>query len=331
MADRFTLNAVSPENPFDDFLILDAATRDVGCSGMKYGTSNIIYAFRQQSFRHFWYYLMLGASLSDYEYYTMNKDEGDAFRINLDTSVVHTPDYKREESWGHRTDMRFNYAFLLGLNFGDLIHPYFGSTNYPYDRTLNGVSLTLPFFVADVHLHSGMVHRPSAEFYIPLKATGDYKTPLLEYFRERSTILISPFSAKYSATENARRRAYSHLNGFFLIGETTDQASRLSFLGNNGTWFGQLGAEADLQGEGGGVFTRIGYKNLGLYLRYAGTTKERDGHSASLAFTADMKNYYFRALAKGVWWKRPDGVMHTPFDTIYKGEKYVLFSFGGVF
>ncbi|MFC1723862.1 hypothetical protein ACFL0V_07010 [Nanoarchaeota archaeon] len=328
--DFFHLDAAATLDQISEARLAELNAHSEGDRSFTYGKSYLFYLFRTQSFKQFWYYAMLGANHTDSFLSTMRKDESDSTVVNMDTSITSTSDYDRVESSRNSKRLQLNYAILAGLNFADLIHPYFGATNYPNDHSLSGVSLTLPHFIADLSVFTADYQpiQPRFEFYIPLTDRGN-PSPLLEYFQQRAINKISPFAAKHSIDENLRLKAYAQLRSPYIIGSIDDQDARLSFFANNGKYFAEFGVSADLKGDGAGLFSRIGMQNWGLLIQYSPTTQARTGESASLALTGDFNSYYLKFFAKALW-NRPSGILHTTFDTIQKNEQYFVITFGRV-
>ncbi|MEA3378656.1 MAG: hypothetical protein U9Q69_03360 [Nanoarchaeota archaeon] len=334
---NFNFYLLSSEEQMDELNLATIITQDLSTKRLEMGYSYLLYFFREQSFKKFWYYAMLGGSLSNLNYNFKNKSQSQ--RLEIYPDMMFSSKNKNEHSGeGSLKKFNLNFAGLCGFNIKDVAYPYFGFSNYPMPRTVNGFALTLPNFVANFILENNSFDEnnfyPSLEFLMPISVDGDYKPPMLNYFKQKAINLISPFSVKVANTENAKNIAYSLLRGTFVAGSVNSNDANLSLLRNKNGFYWETGLEAYLKAEGAGGYIRFGYEKLGMVLGYAAKLnlkKKVEGHLGRLVLVGNFNNYFVKLNAKGFWQKRTEGYFNTAFDTILKNEKYAVLSVGGFF
>jgi hypothetical protein len=334
-----TLRASATLAEVEKLKLVDIKMNNQGQEKTEFGKSYLLYGFRSEFYKHFWYYMMGGIQYKEGTRNLRNITTLEDITINLFGGFERTPTKFKIASKGDIKEHRFAYALLGGLNINDHLYPYLGVSNYPFDKQLVGAIISAPRFLADLSIENnnffGNSPFVSMEFFVPILFKGDYKKPLMNFMQERTTQKISPFSTQFTLMENSRRKAYSNLEGLFLTGELNNDSAMLGFLLNNGNkTYLELGFRVNYIGDGINIFTRFGFNRIGFLLSYAGRFNKKldiEGHKATLGIVGDINNYFLKIDAN-IWFDRNSGYQHTLLGYIKpQNEKYFMVSFGGTF
>ena len=335
--ERYKIGVKATMEQIEQLRLMDIRINEITDNDMRYGNSYLGYVYATQSFKDFWYYAMIGGRFKSENVFSKYNLKEEAIALDFFFNADKVTDIAGQRSVYEKSSAMLDFAAAAGMSMGGIVHPYMAATSFPYFRFRGGAFLTVPRLVANFSVSDDEFTsetNPKMEFFIPIVYAGEYTETLLNYFRESTIIDVSPLAAKYSYTENARRKAYSRLRGVFLSGMADGKQASLSLIlnGDNNAFF-ELGMVGRHEFDGIGMYSRLGYKNLGVRLHYAHRTdrkKGNEGHQAGMSFVGDLGKYYVTFDMKGLWFKQPNYYMHTPMSDYAKEDKYVMLNFGRV-
>lgn len=335
--ERYKIGVKATMEQIEQLKLMDIGIKETMNNEISMGNSYLGYVYATQKFKDFWYYAMIGGRFKEENVISMYKLMDETIALDFFFKDETIKNVIEQRNIYRKSSAMLDFGVAAGMNMGDIVHPYIAATSYPYFRIKAGAFLTVPRLVANFSISDDEFTSktsPRLEFFIPIVYTGEYTEALLDYFKESTIIDVSPLAAKYSYTENARRKAYSQLRGVFISGMADSEQASLSFiLNNDNSTFFELGVTSKYEFDGLGMYSRLGYKNVGVRLHYSfrkDSKRENEGHHAGMSLVGDLGRYYLSFDMKGLWFKQPNYYMYTPLMLFNKEDKYVMMNFGFV-